>query len=169
MFADTFMSPPCPILQALSKLVVPSLLDKGTSKFSPFLVRLSVDLSPPLEGFDQMPYDFFCPSVQSDLKKKVCPTCGIYFTSHKIVQMHFCYLHSKTVQDHSETRVLPEGRVSFSAVSESTKTNANGLKIPKPSASDDIIWAVSKPVDRGIVISIECYFILRDFYSKKLK
>lgn len=157
MFADTFMSPPCPILQALSKLVAPSLLDKGTSKFSPFLVRLSVDLSPPLGGFDQMPYDFFCPSVQSDLKKKVCPTCGIYFTSHKVVQMHFC------------TRVLPKGRMSFSAVSESTKTNANGLKIPKPSASDEIIWVASKPVDRGIVISIECCFILRDFYSKKLQ
>lgn len=93
--ADTFMPPPCPILQTPSKLVVPSLLDKGTSKFSPLLVRLSVDLSNPLEGFKHMPYDFFCSSVQSDLKKKVCPTCGIY-------------LHGKTVPDHCETRVQPQ-------------------------------------------------------------
>ncbi|GBP13673.1 hypothetical protein EVAR_7010_1 [Eumeta japonica] len=75
VFADTFMPPPCPILQTPSKLVVPSLLDKGTSKFSPLLVRLSVALSPPLEGFKQMPYDFFCPSVQSDLKKKTVFFC----------------------------------------------------------------------------------------------
>ncbi|XP_055913073.1 uncharacterized protein LOC129946780 [Eupeodes corollae] len=32
VFADTFMPPPCPIFQTPSKLVVPSLLDKGTSK-----------------------------------------------------------------------------------------------------------------------------------------
>ncbi|GBP23662.1 hypothetical protein EVAR_80279_1 [Eumeta japonica] len=64
VFTYTFMPPPCPILQTPSKLVVPSLLDKGKSKFSPLLVRLSVDLSPPPEGFKQMPYDFFCPSVQ---------------------------------------------------------------------------------------------------------
>ncbi|XP_063895457.1 uncharacterized protein LOC135118163 [Helicoverpa armigera] len=95
VLADTFMPPPCPILQTPSKLVVPSLLDKGTSKFSPLLVRLSVDLSPPLEEFKQMPYDFFCPSVQFDLKKKVCPTCGIY-------------VHDKTVPDHCETRVQPQ-------------------------------------------------------------
>ncbi|GBP22766.1 hypothetical protein EVAR_13557_1 [Eumeta japonica] len=37
VFADTFMPPPCPIFQTSSKLVVPSLLDKGTSKFSPLL------------------------------------------------------------------------------------------------------------------------------------
>lgn len=153
VFTDTFMPPPCPILQTPSKLVVPSLLDKGKSKFSPLLVRLSVNLSPPLEGFKQMPYDFFCPSVQSDLKKKVCPTCGIYFTSHRSVQMHCRYVHGKTVQDHCETRVRPQRLAArranellcivrrYETSSEDAdwldedEVDASGLTIPEPSSS----------------------------------
>ncbi|CAG9584279.1 unnamed protein product [Danaus chrysippus] len=153
VLADTFMPPPCPILQTPSKLVVPSLLDKGTSKFSPLLVRLSVDLLPPLEGFKQMPYDFFCPSVQSDLKKKVCPTCGIYFTSHKSVQMHCRFVHGKTVPDHCETRVRPQRLAArraneflcivrrYETSSEDAdwldedEVDASGLTIPEPSSS----------------------------------
>ncbi|GBP30809.1 hypothetical protein EVAR_82551_1 [Eumeta japonica] len=161
VFADTFMPPPCPILQTSSKLVVPSLLDKGTSKFSPLLVRLSVALSPPLEGFKQMPYDFFCPSVQSDLKKKVCPTCGIYFTSHKGVQMHCRYVHGKPVQDRCETRVRPQRLAAkraneflcivhrYETSSEDAdwldedEVDTSGLTIPEPSSS-----ALQMPVMR---------------------
>lgn len=153
VLAETFMPPPCPILQTPSKLVVPSLLDKGTSKFSPLLVRLSVDVSPSIEGFKQMPYDFFCPSVQSDLKKKVCPTCGIYFTSHKSVQMHCRFVHGKTVQDHCVTRVRPQRLAArranellcivrcYETSSEDAdwldedEVDASGLTIPEPSSS----------------------------------
>ncbi|GBP08420.1 hypothetical protein EVAR_77123_1 [Eumeta japonica] len=161
VFADTFIPPPCPILQTPSKLVVPSLLDKGTSKFSPLLVRLSVALSPPLEGFKQMPYNFFCPSVQSDLKKKVCPTCGIYFTSHKGVQMHCRYVHGKPVQDRCETRVRPQRLAAkraneflcivhrYETSSEDAdwldedEVDTSGLTIPEPSSS-----ALQMPVMR---------------------
>lgn len=153
VFPDTFLPPPCPILQTPSKLVVPSQLDKGSCKFSPLLVRLSVDLSPPLEGFKQMPYDFFCPSVQSDLKNRICATCGIYFTSHNSVQMHSRYVHGKTAQDRRESRVRPQ-RLAARRANEllcivrrcetssedadwldEDEVDASGLTIPEPSSS----------------------------------
>lgn len=42
----------------------------------------------PLDEFLQMPYDCFCPSVQSDLKDRCCKTCSIYFASKKSAALH---------------------------------------------------------------------------------
>lgn len=100
-----------------------------------------------------MPYDFVCPSVQSDLKKKVCPTCGIYFTSQKSVQMHSRYVHGKTGQDHCDTRVRPQ-RLAARRANEvlcimrryetsyedadwldEDEIDASGLTVPEPSSS----------------------------------
>ncbi|GBP77154.1 hypothetical protein EVAR_38733_1 [Eumeta japonica] len=104
-FRKLFCRHPAQSFKSPSKFVVPSQLDKGSCKFSPLLVRLSVDLSPPLEGFKQMPYDIFCSSVQFDLKNRICATCGIYFTSQKSVQTHSHSVRGKTTQDRREIRV----------------------------------------------------------------
>ncbi|KAL3275194.1 hypothetical protein HHI36_019963, partial [Cryptolaemus montrouzieri] len=115
MFADTFMPPPCSILQTSSKLIVPSLLDKGTSKFSPFLVRLSADLSSPLEGLKQMPYDMFSPSVQSGLKKKYVQPVGSISHLRRVFKCTVvaCMARlSKTIVklEYGHSTLLPKGK-----------------------------------------------------------
>ncbi|CAH0407044.1 unnamed protein product [Chilo suppressalis] len=44
-------------------------------------------------------------SLQSDLRNRICATCGIYFTSQKSVQTHSRYVHGKTTQNPRESRV----------------------------------------------------------------
>ncbi|GBP70161.1 hypothetical protein EVAR_46656_1 [Eumeta japonica] len=93
------------------------------------------------------------------LKEKVCPTCGIYFTSHKGVQMHCRYVHGKPVQDRCETRVRPQPCCQraneflcivhrYETSSEDAdwledEVDTSGLTIPEPSSS-----ALQMPVMR---------------------
>ena len=43
----------------------------------------------------QLPYDFFCPSIQSHLNERICTTCSIYFPSKKAVALHSKDVHKK--------------------------------------------------------------------------
>lgn len=38
--------------------------------------------------FKEMPYDFYCPTVQTQLQGRVCSICGLYFATKKAVKSH---------------------------------------------------------------------------------
>lgn len=172
-----FPATPCPILQTSSKFVVLSQLDKGSCKFSPLFVRLSVDLLSPLDGFKQMPYNIFWHSVQSDFKNRIC-AIYIYFISHNSVQMHRHFVYGKTAQDHRESKVRLQQLTAKSKwaslhcaplwniiwacqMAQRRQSRCECLNISgtffvcSPDASNEEV--AGKPVDRGAVIQFTCF------------
>lgn len=56
-------------------------------KFIPLFVQLSLNMTVDTP-FKETPYDFYCPSVQNQLKDRICSVCSKYFASKKAVQLH---------------------------------------------------------------------------------
>ncbi|GBP51819.1 hypothetical protein EVAR_88523_1 [Eumeta japonica] len=139
-------------------------------------------MSFPLEGFKQMAYYFFYPSVQSNLKDRICAIYGIYFTSQKSAQTHSHSVHGKTAQERRESRLRPQ-RLAARRANEPLYTvrrcetssegadwldddevDASGLTIPEPSSftfrmpvMKESEW-LAKPVDRGAITPIELLY-----------
>ena len=62
--------------------------DDEAGHFYDLPTRLMLDTLAPTTDFRQLPFDFSCPTVKSELHKKVCQSCGIYFSSAKALQVH---------------------------------------------------------------------------------
>ena len=64
---------------------------ESEAKFLPLLTQLALrSLQQPAAclSFVVMPYDFYCPSVQTDLKERCCEVCGLYHASKKAAGEH---------------------------------------------------------------------------------
>lgn len=80
------------------------------AKFLPLSQRLTLKTLEPInhENFKEMPYDFHCPTVQSQLTGRVCATCGLYFASKKAMVSHvkaLNYFTCKTSKKLKLTRI----------------------------------------------------------------
>lgn len=75
------------------------------SKFAPLFVRLALKVSVP-HTRREVPYDFYCPSVQKVIEKRTCPTCHLYFASEKNMRNHKRNRHNKAPAQTS-ARVRP--------------------------------------------------------------
>ncbi|XP_071575574.1 uncharacterized protein [Temnothorax nylanderi] len=90
---DGFIPPPCP-LQQTKTLDIPLPKDSANANFCPLFVQLSLNIEiPSRPDFILTPYDFYCPTVQTQLNKRTCPTCGLYFASNKNVKSHCQLVH----------------------------------------------------------------------------
>lgn len=113
---DGFVPPPYPIVQHPNRgLVVPdnskSTGNTNDVRFAPLLLRLAVDIQPTSEDFTVIPYDYFCPSVKSQLAVRCCKHCGLYHASIKLAKLHIKEMHAKnkaktTVQQSLRIRPL---------------------------------------------------------------
>ncbi|KAJ8670913.1 hypothetical protein QAD02_002172 [Eretmocerus hayati] len=92
---DRFLPPPYPLAYKDGKIEIPRAAEMRTSKFLPLMQRLALKISPPNDRFLQLPYDLYCPSLQSDLVDRCCQTCGIYFASKKSASSHMQSLQHK--------------------------------------------------------------------------
>lgn len=54
-----------------------------------------------------MPYDYFCPSVNSKVFDRTCSVCGLYFSSQKLLKNHIAVLHSKSETSEMCQRIRP--------------------------------------------------------------
>lgn len=89
------------------KLVVAAAMDQSMdkAKFLPFFQRLSFKMPPKDKNqFPILPYDYHCPSVQSDLKERICPECNIYFASKKNLKDHRQNVHPKERQSRASRK-----------------------------------------------------------------
>lgn len=66
------------------------------AKFLPLFQNLSLKVIESVDhtSFKEIPYDFYCPSVQSELSSRICATCNIYFASKKVALHAKCLKHS---------------------------------------------------------------------------
>ncbi|XP_043469775.1 uncharacterized protein LOC122503338 [Leptopilina heterotoma] len=98
--------PPIPVLRDQSGLRIPSPNEGILTTFASLLQRHSLDLKPNHDGFLIMPYDMYCPSVQSDLLNRTCKYCGFYTATKKSAQKHKKSLHPYGVLETSRIRPL---------------------------------------------------------------
>lgn len=89
-----FLPPPYRLQQSKNSFEVPKPTETSTSRFAPLLIALSLKLDLILQNFNIRPYDFHCPSVQSQLNDRVCKKCGLYFASKKLANSHAKQLHA---------------------------------------------------------------------------
>lgn len=87
-----FLSGPIPIYQTSDGPYIPSPQDHDGKTFAEFSLTKTLHIKPDL---DKLPYDFYCPSLQSGIADRTCKICGIYFCSKKAVLNHAKFLHSR--------------------------------------------------------------------------
>ena len=84
-------------------------LDDPDSHFVPLFQRISLDnfIIESIHDFnDNIPYDYFCPTIRTHLKERICSTCNKYFASKKSVQNHMRAFKHK-VSSHSSMKIKP--------------------------------------------------------------
>ncbi|KAL4721037.1 hypothetical protein ACJJTC_012456 [Scirpophaga incertulas] len=95
---ERFVIPPYPILQSSSGLCIPKPQEHDGKTFATFLLRRSLGITPTHEGFNKLPYDLYCPSLQKDrrqLLERTCQWCGLYFCTKKKVKEHVNSCHKQ--------------------------------------------------------------------------
>ena len=91
---ERFLLPPLPLVQTSEGLRVPERsgdMASHTNFPSLFLAQsLKIDHLIPRSAnkYKQIPYDLYCPSVQSSLNDRVCKTCNQYFASIVMLRIH---------------------------------------------------------------------------------
>ncbi|XP_060801623.1 uncharacterized protein LOC106141435 [Amyelois transitella] len=95
---ERFVIPPYPILQSSSGLYIPKPQEHDGKTFATFLLRRSLGITPTHDGFNKLPYDLYCPSLQKDrrqLLERTCQWCGLYFCTKKKVKEHVNSCHKQ--------------------------------------------------------------------------
>lgn len=99
---ESFLPPPIPIIQSKYGIIAsPDPCDEGkSSKFCTIFQSKCMNYDRMLHGqFDEylpvIPYDLYCPSVQSKLKSRICRICGVYFASVVMLTAHTKEVHKK--------------------------------------------------------------------------
>jgi hypothetical protein len=105
LFPDCFLPPPVPLMHTSDGLRAPdgSTGSVGVTRFpSVFLLcKLQPQLLPrSAKSFKILPYDAYCPSVQSLLVRRICKKCGLYHASLTAQRNHMrqCGVPDESVQ-----------------------------------------------------------------------
>ena len=93
-----FLPIPFSLIQGPNGLIIPKPNGHDGKNFASFLLRQSLGIAPPYDRFRELPYDMYCPSLQSTsalMAGGICNECGFYFCSKKAVTIHKTFLHKK--------------------------------------------------------------------------
>ena len=83
-----FLPPPAPFRQSSSGPVIPKKAAvKKTDLFLDLWRRLALSNIIPPSKYDELPYDYYCPSVNK-IDARICKGCGIYYPSAAAVNRH---------------------------------------------------------------------------------
>ena len=87
-----FLLPPIPLIQTRDGLYAPERTETEQFKFPSLFISLSLDMEKLLprssKSFKILPYDLYCPSVQSSLTDRICKVCNAYFGSITMLKKH---------------------------------------------------------------------------------
>lgn len=90
LLSSGFLPPPVPLEQTSDGLKAPEP-DSQASKFMSLFLALVVNqgvLPRCLAGYRSLPFDAYCPSVQSMLMRRICKKCGLYHASLSSLKAH---------------------------------------------------------------------------------
>ena len=86
---DSFLLAPVQFRQDPGGPTVPPVSQvKTTDRYADLWHRIAVNNLVPLNDYETLPLDMYCPSVKSAVKQRVCNLYGIYFPSIAAVKQH---------------------------------------------------------------------------------
>lgn len=101
---ERFIPAPYPLIHSyklkekttiLTDSMIPEFIDGVKYKFASLTLRQCIDLKPKDEKWKFIPFDFYCPSVHTQLARRVCKECKLYFASIKSATAHKKIMHKK--------------------------------------------------------------------------
>lgn len=109
LLPDMFLPPP---IKLCEESLFPTIANQSDirGQFLGLLARRALTLEIEDTKFKQPPYDYFCPSVQSQLAERICKSCDLYFASKKSLAKHIKDLH-KNQERAISTRVRVKKRL----------------------------------------------------------
>ncbi|CAH0397156.1 unnamed protein product [Chilo suppressalis] len=110
LLPNGFLPPPIKLQQTQNGLRV-SQVNSDDGTYLNLFARLAVKLQPEAADFQQIPYDWFCPSVHDKLASRTCKECGIYHTSNKTLLQHLKNLHPKRKKKDEVVRRIQPTRI----------------------------------------------------------
>ena len=100
---DGFLPPPLRLTDSLEAASPAST----EGAFIPLFVQLAMKIDFPTERLTSVPYDFYCPSIQDQLLKRICKKCGHYFGSQQRMKDQYSNLHLHADRIKEETEPTP--------------------------------------------------------------
>lgn len=109
VITDIFLPAPLPVVQTSEGLQIPERTTDGASyKFPSLFVAQSLkvdDILPRSSNpYRSIPYDLYCPSIQSLLSERICKKCHTYFASLVMLRNH-------SVAHKQESIIVPPKRI----------------------------------------------------------
>uniref|UniRef100_A0A0B7BG25 C2H2-type domain-containing protein n=1 Tax=Arion vulgaris TaxID=1028688 RepID=A0A0B7BG25_9EUPU len=90
--ADRFLPPPIPVCQTTGGLKAPDASESDLHRFPSLFFNQSLKLDNMLprsaKAFKILPYDLYCPSIQSSLVERICKICHLYVASQVMLKKH---------------------------------------------------------------------------------
>lgn len=87
-----FLPPPIPLIQNSDGLATPNLNSGSIANYPSLFASLNVKFDSILPvaalKYKILPYDLYCPSVQSVLSDRICNKCHLYFASATLLKEH---------------------------------------------------------------------------------
>ena len=85
-----FLPPPI-LLSGVLEAAEPLSQD---AHYCPLFIQLAATIKvPTVDDIEEMPYDFYCNSIQNKLKKRICSTCSLYFATQDAMKAHKSNCH----------------------------------------------------------------------------
>jgi hypothetical protein len=108
VMTNRFLPPPLPVIQSSEGLKIPERTTDGSShKFPSLFAAQSVkvdDILPRSSNpYRSIPYDLYCPSIQSVLSDRICKKCHAYFASLVMLRSHS--------SSHKQESIIPPKRI----------------------------------------------------------
>ncbi len=87
IFPDRFLPPPIRYLWSRSG-PAPATVESEEGRFGSLGQRFLLKSLDPTTNYSILPFDFYCPSLQDKLVKRVCNHCGLYFITATALTSH---------------------------------------------------------------------------------
>ena len=115
-------------------------------KFLPLFQRLVFKSLHPskFETLEKMSFDYYCPSVESQLENRICDTCGLYFASKKSAVMHMKNLKHKIKAGTKIIRIGAQRKDELMCLFKDQNTEA-----------EDVEWLDSEDFDSNDIQNIQ--------------
>lgn len=126
-----FLPPPVKVKPNKNGILEPAGINDKTGKFLPLFQLLATNIEVNRNGasqvlifferlkfrlnyriliiiiFFQVPYDFYCTSINSQIFDRICNVCGLYFATKKAVEAHLKCNHDRSEKSTVCRRVRP--------------------------------------------------------------
>ena len=155
ILADGFLPPPIPY-ECTNIGINYGEKSRNIGSFNGLLQRLALNNIQPQTKFLQLPFDYYCPTIEEKLTERSCEICGLYLpsktakTSHNKIHRKHCTENSSLLQVKSKEFLIqsPEFESNVEKQAENELNESNEYEYGVDVIEDYATWAASYFVDQ---------------------